>query len=65
MRHLTDLHNVHSSSLTALFAHSTLEPKQVEVPGPKVKPKKGTSISTGTNSYLTQGYYHKSPVSFI
>lgn len=44
MRHLTDLHNVHSSSLTALFAHSTLEPKQVEVPGPKVKPKKERDI---------------------
>ena len=66
MRHLTDLHNVHSSSLTALFAHSTLEPKQVEVPGPKVKPKKGNSISTGTNSYPIQVLrYHESPASFI
>jgi len=44
LRHVTDLHNVHSSSLTALFAHSTLDLKQVEVPGPKVKAKKERDI---------------------
>ena len=46
IRHLTDLHSVHRSSLTALFAHSTLDPKSVEVPGPKSKHKKGTAIQT-------------------
>ena len=41
---MTDLHSVHSSSMTALFAHSTLDPKLVEVPGPKRKAKKGKSL---------------------
>ena len=47
LRHLTDLHSVHSSSLTALFAHSTLDLKQVDVPGPKSKAKKGNRIFEG------------------
>eukprot|EP00095_Tigriopus_kingsejongensis_P007546 maker-scaffold104_size368486-snap-gene-2.29 protein:Tk07546 transcript:maker-scaffold104_size368486-snap-gene-2.29-mRNA-1 annotation:"translation initiation factor eif-2b subunit gamma" len=41
IHHLTDLHRAHRSSLTALFAQNSLDPKAIPVPGPKSKPKRG------------------------
>jgi len=35
VRGVADLHRQHRSALTALFSHSGLDPKTVEVPGPK------------------------------
>jgi hypothetical protein len=43
IRHLTDLHRVHRSSVTSLFAPIAIDPKQVQVPGPKAKQKTGKS----------------------
>lgn len=39
IRHLTDLHRVHRSSVTSLFAPISIDPKQIQVPGPKAKQK--------------------------
>ncbi len=41
IRHLTDLHRVHRSSVTSLFAPISIDPKQIQVPGPKAKQKTG------------------------
>ena len=59
LRHLTDLHSVHSSSLTALFSHSVLDHKSVEVPGPKSKPKKERDF-VGIDHANSQLCYFKS-----
>lgn len=60
LRHLTDLHSVHNSSITALLAHSTLDPKLVEVPGPKSKPKKERDIIGIDHKNNNQVCYFKS-----
>lgn len=41
IHNITDLHRVHGSAVTALFSRAGLDPKNVPVPGPKRKPKKG------------------------
>lgn len=41
IHNLTDLHLVKGSSVTALFSKTGLDPKNIPVPGPKTKHKKG------------------------
>lgn len=38
---IADLHRAHRSAVTALFSPLWVEPKDVQIPGPKTKPKKG------------------------
>jgi len=59
---LTDLHSVHSSSITCLLTHSTLDPKLVEVPGPKTKVKKERDIIGIDHQNSNQLCYFKSEV---
>ena len=42
IHHLTDLHRVQGAAITALFAKGGQDHKNIPVPGPKSKPKKGT-----------------------
>ena len=53
---LVDLHRIHGSSVTTLFAKNSLDMKKVVIPGPKVKVKKERDfigidmLKAGTNS---------------
>ena len=41
IHNLTDVHRVHGAAVTALFARTPFDPKNIPVPGPKSKPKRG------------------------